>query len=173
MKAVLVLLILQGCLGAFDTIYYHEYRLRLPSLVSAQRELKLHATRDFLYAVILASLAWTSWNGFLAPLLVCLLLAEVSITLLDFSEEDRTRKVPAGERSTHVVMAIVYGSFLASLLPEIWNWLRLSTGFQRHDYGLLSWVLTALAIGVCISGLRDLHAASAATATKLRISSAE
>jgi hypothetical protein len=107
MKTVLLLLVLQGCLGAFDTIYYHELRLRLSSLIAGKKELKLHAARDFLYTVILGSLAWISWNGFLAWILGGFLLAEVLITLMDFREEDRSRKVPPGERTTHVVMAIV------------------------------------------------------------------
>jgi uncharacterized protein len=173
MKTVLLLLVLQGCLGAFDTIYYHELRLRLSSLIAGKKELKLHAARDFLYTVILGSLAWISWNGFLAWILGGFLLAEVLITLMDFREEDRSRKVPPGERTTHVVMAIVYGAFLATLLPEIWSWVNLPTGFQRHHYGLLSGVLSTFALGVFISGLRDFRAAVALPAKESRIASRE
>ena len=39
------LMVLQGCLGAFDTIYHHELTQALPQRVTAQRELKIHAIR--------------------------------------------------------------------------------------------------------------------------------
>jgi len=113
MESALLLLILQGFLGAFDTLYYHEFRLRLPTALTARKELKLHAARDFLYAIIFGSLAWRSWNGSWAWVLMGLLAAEVIITLWDFIEEDRSRKVPAGERSMHAIMGLVYGAFLA------------------------------------------------------------
>jgi len=32
MTVVLVLLVLQGLIGAFDTFYFHEWRARLPAL---------------------------------------------------------------------------------------------------------------------------------------------
>jgi hypothetical protein len=42
------LLALQGALGAFDTLYYHEWRARLPAGGDSTRdELRLHAARDF------------------------------------------------------------------------------------------------------------------------------
>jgi uncharacterized protein len=141
MKTALLLLILQGALGAFDTLYYHEYRLRLANSLTARKELKLHAARDFLYTIIFGSLAWRSWNGLWAWVLVGLLTTEVVITLWDFLVEDRSRKVPAGERSTHAIMGLVYGAFLASLVPEI-----------------LGWVLSVMAVGVSLSGLRDIVA---------------
>ena len=49
-------------------------------------------------------------------MLFALLLAEISITLWDFIEEDNIRRLPAGERAMHAVMGIVYGAFLASLI---------------------------------------------------------
>jgi hypothetical protein len=158
METALLLLILQGSLGAFDTLYYHEFRLRLPHAPRSRKELKLHATRDFLYSVLFGSLAWRSWNGLWAWVLVGLLTTEVVITLWDFLEEDRSRKIPAGERSTHAIMGLVYGAVLANLLPEILRWSRLPNGFAQSDYGLMSWVLSVMAVGVFLSGLRDIVA---------------
>jgi hypothetical protein len=155
MKTALLLLTLQGRLGAFDTLYYHEYRLRLANSLTARKELKLHAARDFIYAIIFGSLAWRSWNGLWAWVLVGFLTTEVVITLWDFLVEDRSRKVPAGERSTHAIMGLVYGAVLANLLPEILSWSRLPNGFVQFDYGLMSWVLSVMAVRVCLSGLRD------------------
>src|SRR5271167_3150920 len=48
MSLALYLLAALGCLGAFDTLYYHEWRAKLPSLGrAAHSELQLHAWRDF------------------------------------------------------------------------------------------------------------------------------
>lgn len=159
MLTALTLLAVQGALGAFDTLYYHEYRLRLPSRPHARHELRLHAYRDFAYALLFGSIGWMTWNGLLAGLFLLLLLAEIWITLSDFLEEDRTRKQPPGERVMHALMGIIYGTFLAYLLPEVFRWLRLPTGFRRADYGLLSGLLTVMACGVFLSGVRDLLSA--------------
>jgi hypothetical protein len=158
MRTALTLLLLQGCLGAFDTLWYHEFKLRLARDASARNELILHSARDFIYAVIFGSLAWTAWHGLWAWILLALLIFEIVITLLDFIEEDRSRKVPPGERVMHALMGIMYGAFLACLLPELMIWLQRPSGFTRHDYGWLSWILTTMAVGVTISGARDLVA---------------
>jgi hypothetical protein len=151
---------LLGMLGASDTMYYHEYKLRLPSVPTARKELRLHAARDFAYCIVFGSLAWTTWNGlFLIPLTL-ILLFEIWITMTDFLEEDKTRKLPAGERVMHAVMGIVYGIFLALLFPHASQWARQASGFGIADYGTISWILTLFAIGVLSSGVRDLVASS-------------
>jgi uncharacterized protein len=156
MESALLLLILQGFLAAFDTLYYHEFRLRLPYAPTSRKELTLHAMRDFLYSVLFGSLAWRSWDGLWAWVLVGLLTTEIVATLWDFLEEDRSRKVPPGERSMHAIMGLVYGALLANLLPEIFRWARLPTGFAQYDYGVLSWILSVMSYGVFVSGLRDI-----------------
>jgi hypothetical protein len=56
MTTALYLLAALGVLGAFDTLYYHEWRARLPALgKSAGDELRLHAWRDFVYAALFCS----------------------------------------------------------------------------------------------------------------------
>lgn len=132
MTTALALLLVQGCLGAFDTLWYHERKLRLPYDPAARRELMLHASRDFIYTAIFAGLAWTSWNGMWAGILAALLLLEIVLTLKDFLEEDRSRKVPPGERVMHALMGLVYGAFLACLSPMLLTWMRSPTGLQRR-----------------------------------------
>jgi len=59
MTVALWLLFIQGVIGAFDTFYYHEWRARLPARgAQSAPELKLHAARDFFYAVLFATLPW-------------------------------------------------------------------------------------------------------------------
>jgi hypothetical protein len=158
MTTALEILLLLGAMGALDTFYYHEWKLRLPETPTARRELRLHASRDFAYAVVFGSLAWCTWNGMLIWPLAAILLFEIVVTLTDFIEEDRTRKLPAGERVMHAVMGITYGVFLALFFPHAVQWERLATGVQIADYGLLSWLLTLFAAGVLTSGIRDLRA---------------
>jgi hypothetical protein len=161
LNAPLYILLAQAALGAFDTLWYHEYKLRLPTARFAARELRLHAARDFAYAVIFASLGWVSWNGPLAWVLAAVLVFEIVVTLWDFVEEDRVRKLPPGERITHAVMGILYGAFLWTLLPQILAWSRLPAGFAPIDRGPLAWLLTLFAVGVAGSGIRDLAASYA------------
>src|SRR5258705_7513698 len=101
MRAAIWLLLVQASLGAFDTLYYHEYKLKLAHDDATATELRLHATRDFAYTVIIGSLGWATWEGPLAWVLAALLLLEICITLWDFIEEDKIRRLPPGERAMH------------------------------------------------------------------------
>lgn len=152
----LILLAIQGGMGAFDTLYYHEYKLKLPHAVHAKYELLLHALRDFAYALIFLSIGWVQWAGVLAWVFAAVLVFEIVVTLLDFVEEDRIRKLPAGERVMHALMGIVYGLFLAFMVPVLWQWSHLATGFMGVSYGAMSWLLTLAGVGVLLSGVRDL-----------------
>ena len=166
MITALWLLALQGAFGAFDTLYYHEWRARLPALPGARAELRLHAARALVYAVIFGALPRVAWRGAWAYALGALLAAEVVITLRDFVVEDRVRAplggVFAGERVTHALMAIIYGAMLAHLLPELDAWRRGATEFAPHAAPVpagLVWALTLMSAGVATSGARDAYAA--------------
>jgi hypothetical protein len=158
MTTALSLLIVQGVLGGLDTLIYHELLQRLPHRATGRLELRLHASRDFAYAILFGSLAWVAWQGWWALVLAALLVVEILITLWDFLEEDLRRPLPPGERIMHTVMAIVYGGFLAYLAPQLVLWGHQPTRFASSDYGWISWVMTAMAVGVLLSGIRDLWA---------------
>ena len=92
MRTALWLLAAQGAIGAFDTLYFHEWRGRLTARGPvAHPELRLHAARAFLYALIFASLPVLAFRGGWAVALVLVLGAEIVITLRDFMVEDRVR----------------------------------------------------------------------------------
>jgi hypothetical protein len=114
--------------------------------------------RAFIYAVLFGTLGWLKWNGLWAWVLGLLLLAEIIITLWDLVEEDRTRRLLAGERITHTTMAIVYGVFLAHLLPMLFTWSHTGTGLTKAEQNPLAWILSFMAVGLMLSGLRDLRA---------------
>lgn len=160
MTTAIWLLLVQASLGAFDTLYYHEYKLKLAHGTHTATELRLHATRDFAYAIIIGSLGFLTWNGTFAWLLAALLLGEIVITLWDFIEEDKIRRLPPGERAMHAIMGIVYGAFLAYLVPSLRQWSRLDSGFGAADHGFPAWMLLMIAAGVFVSGVRDLVASA-------------
>ena len=160
MRTAIWLLLIQASLGAFDTLYYHEYRLKLPHAGHTRIELRLHASRDFAYAIIIGSLGFLTWRGVFTWILLGLLLAEICITIWDFIEEDKIRRLPPGERAMHAVMGIVYGAFLAFLVPQMIEWSTLATGFGPSYHGFPAWMLLVLAVGVFASGVRDLVASA-------------
>jgi hypothetical protein len=166
MERVLWLMALLGTLGAFDTLYYHEFRGQLPARLPGVRpELKLHIARDCIYVVVFGSLPWLAWRGAWAAVFGVLLVAEIVITIADFIVEDRVRKplggLFPGERATHALMGIVYGTMLASLVPILGEWWsspdRLALAPADAPL-LLRLGLTAMAVGILLSGLRDLYA---------------
>jgi hypothetical protein len=159
-RTAIWLLLVQASLGAFDTLYYHEYKLKLPHGDHTGLELRLHAARDFAYAIIIGSLGFLTWNGAFAWILLALLAGEIGITIWDFIEEDKIRRLPPGERAMHAIMGIVYGSFLAFLIPQMFRWSRLDTGFGPSYHGFPAWILLVLAAGVFTSGVRDLIASA-------------
>ena len=167
MTVALWLLLVQGVIGAFDTLYYHEWRARLPARgVESSSELKLHAARDLFYAVLFGTLPWVEWHGRLALVIAAVLIAEIILTLADFVVEITARKslgdVYAGERVTHAVMGILYGVMVANLLPVLGEWWRLPSqvvGAVADVPATLRWTLAMMAAGVLASGARDLYAA--------------
>lgn len=167
MPTVVGILLCQGVCGAVDTLYYHEWRVRLPGMGSrARSELTLHAMRDFAYAIIFAGISTVAWQGTWALALVAIMVAEVAITMADFAIEPSTRAdqgdVPGGERILHGIMAILYGAFVASLCPQLREWLQMPTRLAIVDWNISQFSISALrvmAVGVLLSGIRDMCAA--------------
>jgi hypothetical protein len=166
MGTSIYLLAVMASLGAFDTIYFHEWKARLPHLPEARPELVLHAARDFIYGIIFASLPFLAWHGFFAMVLAGLFLAEIVITLADFVIEDRVRKVLGGvypgERVTHAVMGLVYGAVMATAVPIIWQWWSMPTAIIVESAAIpvaLRYTMLVMAVGVIASGARDLCSA--------------
>ena len=167
MTTAMWLLAIQGIIGAFDTLYYHEWKARLPARGrESAPELRLHAMRDFLYGVMFATLPWVAWHGRWAVVLVLVLVAEIVLTLWDFVVEIAVRRslgdVYASERVTHAIMGILYGAMIAYLIPVMIGWWRMPTQLALDPPAipeLLRWGLGVMAVGVVVSGIRDLYAA--------------
>lgn len=164
MITALYLFAAQGVLGAFDTLYYHEWRARLPGgMPGTAPELKLHGARDLVYAVLFGALPFFRFEGRAAWAIAALLLTEIGITLRDFMIEDGVRRplggVYPGERATHAVMGIIYGAALANLVPELLAGAERATALVPWEAPApLRLAMPLMAAGVLVSGLRDLGA---------------
>ena len=139
-------------MGAFDTLYHHELTERLAWRPSQRRELQLHAVRNWLYAVLFLTLGWLQPHGAFAMLVAVILLVEVVITLMDFVEEDLSRKLPASERINHTLLALNYGAILVLLAPVLLDWFARPAALVASYHGIWTWLATAAAAGVAVFG---------------------
>jgi len=149
------LLAVQIAMGGFDIIVHHELTERLAWRHSASKELQLHAWRNLFYAVLFTAFAWLQPHGLIAAAVFIILIVEIIITLWDFVEEDRTRKLPATERVLHTLLAINYGAILALVLPALAKWAALPTALTVVNYGWGSAILTMAGVGCVLFAVRD------------------
>jgi len=152
------LVAIQVAMGAFDTLYHHELTERLAWRPSQRYELLLHSIRNFFYAALFLVLGWLEVFGLLAIMVIAVLLAEVIITLMDFVEEDLSRKLPASERINHTLLAVNYGAILVLLLPVLIGWAGEPTAVRLADHGWLGIAAAISAVAVAVFGLRDVAA---------------
>ena len=152
------LIAIQVALGAFDTLYHHELTERLPWRTSQRHELALHAVRNLLYAALFLVLGFFEVHGIWALLVIAVLTIEVVITLMDFVEEDLSRKLPASERINHTLLALNYGAILALLLPVLLHWSGQPAAIVPITYGYWSGLAALAALGVLLFSLRDFAA---------------
>jgi uncharacterized protein len=153
------LLIFQALLGAFDNLWHHEWAARLPQQRGARRELLLHAAREALYGALFLGLAWWAWHGLFAWLVALVLAIEVVITLADFMEEDRSRRLPAFERWLHTVLTLSYGLFIGAMAPLLLQWAQQPLALVATPRGWVSGLFTLFAIGVWAWSVRNVLAA--------------
>jgi uncharacterized protein len=153
------LIAIQMVMGLTDTVYHHELTERLPWRTSQEHELRLHGLRNLLYALVFAMLGWSEVHGWFAVAAIAVLAAEVIITLLDFVEEDLTRKLPASERVLHTLLALNYGAILVLLLTVLIGWASEPTAIKPAFHGVWTILCSIAAAGTIVSGLRDYAAA--------------
>ena len=155
MTVVLIILLILCFLGAADNLIHHELQAKLPTRLSARREIALHAAREAIYGLVFITLAWFEPTGAWAWVLACLLLGEIGITAADFLEEDRTRTLPPAERVLHLALAVGYGVFLAAFGPILIDWMARPTGLALTGYGWLSVLMTMASAGVLAWSVRN------------------
>ncbi len=152
------LIAIQIAMAAFDTIYHHELTERLAWRPSQQHELVLHAARSLLYVALFLVLGFLTVHGVWAMLVLAVLAVEVMITLMDFVEEDMSRKLPASERVNHTLLALNYGAILALAVPTLGRWAGETTAVIVTSHGAWSVLMALSAAGAAVFGIRDLVA---------------
>ena len=152
------LLLLQGVMGAIDTIVNHELLEALPRRPEARRELALHAGREAVYAALFLGLGWFAWLGAAALLIGLLLTAEIAITVSDELIENRIRVLPQNERALHVFLTLNFGALVALLVPVLADWWANPTELAPSYSGWTSWALAALGLASAGWSARDLFA---------------
>ena len=155
MTLVFSVLTAQALLGAFDNFWHHELQARLPQRSSARYELRLHAAREAIYGLLFAGLAWLHWAGWWVLLPASLLLVEMLITIADFVEEDRSRKLPPLERVLHTVLCVSYGLLLGLIGPLFWQQAQAATSLTLTHHGLWTWFFSVASIAVLAWSLRN------------------
>ena len=154
------LIALQIVMGGLDTIGHHEMSERLAWRYSQRRELRLHALRNLFYGGILAGLATVQPGGWIALALTVVLAVEFAITLVDFAEEDATRKLPVTERLLHTVLTANYGAILVLLVPVLFSWSADPAGLTPVWHGWWSGLCLAGATACTVLAARDWLAAA-------------
>ena len=152
------LIAIQIAMGAFDTFYHHELTERLAWRPSQRHELQLHSVRNALYALLFLTLGWLEVHGFWAMIMIAVLIVEVVVTLMDFVEEDLSRKLPASERINHTLLALNYGAILVLLLPILIEWAGQPPAIKSVFQGFWSILATVSAVGAGLGGARDFAA---------------
>jgi len=152
------LIAIQIAMGAFDTFYHHELTEQLAWRPSQRHELELHCLRNTLYALLFLTLGWLELHGIWAMLVIAVLIVEVLVTLMDFVEEDMSRKLPASERINHTLLALNYGAILVLLLPVLIEWASQPATMLPAYHGFWSIVATVAAFGAGFGGARDFAA---------------
>ncbi|MBN3788437.1 TIGR01777 family oxidoreductase [Burkholderia sp. Ac-20353] len=154
------LLIVQGGMGAFDTLYHHELTQHLPRHPRARLELTIHCVRSVLYGLVFASFANLAFYGAWVAAIAAVLFVEVLLTLWDFIVEDQTRKLPATERVLHTLLAVNGGALFCAYAMQLATWSHAPVALRVIDLGWRGWLLDLFAVGVTASGIRDGLAAS-------------
>jgi hypothetical protein len=155
-----------GILGATDILLYHSISHGIRSHADSRWELITHALRGPTYAALFLLVPNFQLHGLWAALLLGLLLIDVSISIADFALERRSRAnlggLPSGEYVLHMIMAMLFGAFVATTLPHALHGLTQTTALVSPPIVVPTLLRIALAIfaaGVFYSGLCDLLAA--------------
>jgi hypothetical protein len=152
------LLLAQGVMGGVDTLLNHELIERLPKRQEARPEVGLHVLREAIWATLFAGLAWFAWHGAAAAMIGALLAAEVLVTAVDEFVENRIRVLPQNERVLHVFLTLNVGALIALLVPVLLEWGARPTALVPQSHGVLSWLLSFVALASATWSLRDLLA---------------
>jgi hypothetical protein len=155
---LLILLIAQGVIGGIDTLVNHELIERLPYRIEARTEVGIHVLREAVYGFLFGALAWFVPYGAWAVMIGALLIAEIIIDACDEYVENRTRVLPQNERVLHFFLILNLGAITAVLTASMLKWAPRPTELVPIHYGIISWMLSSLALAAIGWSIRDFFA---------------
>lgn len=156
------LLLAVGILGATDIALFHSASHGIRSHPDSRLELVTHGFRGPTYATLFVIVPNFALHGTFFWALVALLIADVGISIWDFSLERRSRRflggLPSGEYVLHVLIAMVFGAMVAAVFFEAGAWARMPTRLSFLSNGVPTPVralLAVMAVMVLVSGIQD------------------
>jgi hypothetical protein len=166
MEVATWLLFIIGVLGAIDIALYHSASHGIRSHPDSRAELIVHCLRGPTYAALFLVVPNFALHGVFFWSLVALLVFDVAISIIDFAMERESRRffggLPSGEYVLHVLIAMVFGAFVASIFFGAGEWAAEPTAIFWHPAevpALLRALLAVMAVIVLYSGIMDLRAA--------------
>jgi hypothetical protein len=158
------LLLLVGLLGAFDVLYFHHYKARVPYDPAKRREAWAHVAKAPVYAALFLVVPNLALSGAALALLAGLVALDVAIAAWDVTTEGDARRssggLPAGEYALHLLITLLVGALFVELARDGAARLDAPSAISlRDDVPLaLRFALAALAVGCVLVGGLELAA---------------
>ena len=166
METASYVLFVLGCLGAADIALFHSVAHGIRSHPDSVSELITHSLRGPTYAALFLFVPNFAMQGLFAWGLAALLVFDVGISICDFSLEQSSRRflggLPTGEYVLHMLMAMVFGMFVATLFCFGSHPFNAPTRLVYAPAAVpagLRLILLIMAILVLVSGIQDAAAA--------------
>jgi hypothetical protein len=160
------ILFVLGSLGATDILFYHSIAHGIRHHVDSRSELIVHSLRGPTYALLFVLIPNVAVHGAFFWLLIGLFAVDVTISILDFSLERRSRAflggLPTGEYILHIVLAMLFGALVTSVLYAAGQWRTLPSEVlyapAEVPFALRIVMTFVMAPLVLMSGIQDLLA---------------
>jgi len=121
-----LLLLLIGCLGAFDVFFFHRRQARIAERRDARAEAWIHVARGVAYSLQFAIVPNVRLCGAWYAAFVALFAVDAAIAVADVLVEPDTRRsvggLPRGEYLAHIVLSVLVGALLYSLARHTIGW---------------------------------------------------
>ncbi|NUP11840.1 MAG: SRPBCC family protein [Polyangiaceae bacterium] len=129
MLSASILLLAIGLLGAFDVLYFHHYKARIPWTAATRSEAFAHVAKAPVYAAQFFVVPNMELHGRWLLALVFIYAVDVAVAAWDVAIEPRARAsvggLPAGEYAMHIALSVLVGIYLAEVARAAAPWWHL------------------------------------------------
>lgn len=166
MAVATYILFVLGCMGATDILLYHSVSHGIRTHHDSRFELVVHALRGPTYAALFILVPNFAMHGVFFWLLIGILVFDVTISLVDFMLERKSRAffggLPSGEYVLHIILAMLFGALVTSIGYSAGSWATMPTQLLYEPAAvpdMLRALMVFMAVLVLGSGAMDLAAA--------------